>query len=131
MFAAHTGRPGAEELGQGRLEQGRGDVGKRIVGINGTLQVIAGCGGSEDKGAGVDFGAGLQLVDAFGGFAHTDQQQPRGKGVQRAGVANLEFLQVEGATNGRLDFVDGLKRGPLAGLVDGNDNALEQFVLSH
>ena len=122
----------AEELSAGLFNEGRGDVFVGVSAVDGTLQIVAGRGGPQYHGAAVDFLALLQFGDALGGFAHTDKQQSCGQRVKGSRMAylhpvsGLSLFDVVSVTDGRLDLVDGLERGPLAWLVDGNDYAVEE-----
>ena len=118
---------GAGELRQRLLEQGGGDVLVGVVVVDGTLEVVAGGGGAQHHGAGVDFVAVLQLRDGLGGLTQTDEEEAGGQGVEGAGVTYFELFKAVGAAHYGLNFVYRLEGGPLARFVDGQDDACLQL----
>lgn len=119
---------GAQELGNGLLDKGQGDVLVGVVAVDGAFEIVARSGGAKDDGARIYFLSVLQLLDGFGGFPHTNKEDSGGQGVEGAGMAYFEFLKVVGAADGRFNLVDGLEGSPLVGFVDNDHMAVEELL---
>ena len=94
-----------------------------VVLVDGSLKVVAGCGGAENHRTCIHFVSVLQGGDCFGGFAQTDKQEAGSQGIQRSRMAYLDFSKAGifvcrraifgalavGVAHYGLDFVDGLE----------------------
>ena len=109
----------AHKAGQGLVNQGAGDMGSGIGGVDGMLQVVTRRGGSQLEGGHILLHARLQAVDAFGGAARANHHHACGQGVQRTCVAHLNLLAAHSLREQPAHFVDEGKGGDTVGLVEG------------
>ena len=98
-----------------------GDMFRGISGIDRCLQVKRRSGSTQSDFSGVDFAAGLQLIDTPGGLSAAYQHHTRGKRVKSACMADFELAHAqrpEARQQRSAQFLNHVKRRPAKRLVD-------------
>jgi hypothetical protein len=74
--------------------------------------------GTKEDGTRIGLDLRLELLDLLGHGSRTEDEQTRGKRVERPGVAHLEFTDAIETVEHRSNEVHRIERGPVEGLVD-------------